>query len=59
MKKILLEALAINAEKISTIAVVGGGGKTSLIFRLMESGRLWRTEILTEFGRICRDITIR
>ena len=37
MKKILLEALAINAEKISTIAVVGGGGKTSLIFRLMES----------------------
>ena len=37
MKKTLLEALAINAEKISTIAVVGGGGKTSLIFRLMES----------------------
>ena len=37
MKKILLEVLAINAEKISTIAVVGGGGKTSLIFRLMES----------------------
>ena len=36
-EKILLEALAINAEKISTIAVVGGGGKTSLIFRLMES----------------------
>ena len=36
MKKILLEALAINAEKISTIAVVGGGGKTSLIFRMME-----------------------
>ena len=74
MKKTLLEALAINAEKISTIAVVGGGGKTSLIFRLMESfvsigkkvivttsrsGRLWRTEMLTEFGRICRDITIR
>ena len=37
MKKTLLEALAIDAEKISTIAVVGGGGKTSLIFRLMES----------------------
>ncbi len=37
MKMILLEALAIDAEKISTIAVVGGGGKTSLIFRLMES----------------------
>ena len=37
MKKILLEVLAVNTEKISTIAVVGGGGKTSLIFRLMES----------------------
>ena len=37
MKMTLLEALAIDAEKTSTIAVVGGGGKTSLIFRLMES----------------------
>ncbi len=37
MKKTLLEALAIDAEKTSVIAVVGGGGKTSLIFRLMES----------------------
>ena len=36
MKKTLLEALAINAEKISTIAVVGGGGKTSLIYRLTD-----------------------
>ena len=36
MKKTLLEALALNTEKISAIAVVGGGGKTSLIFRLTE-----------------------
>ena len=32
----LLEALKINPEKYRVIAVVGGGGKTSLIFRLME-----------------------
>ena len=37
MKKTLLEALAIDAQKTSAIAVGGGGGKTSLIFRLMES----------------------
>lgn len=36
MQKNLLEALAIDAETTSVIAVVGGGGKTSLIFRLME-----------------------
>ena len=36
MQKTLLEALAIDAETTSVIAVVGGGGKTSLIFRLME-----------------------
>ena len=36
MKKTLLEALALNTEKTSAIAVVGGGGKTSLIFRLTE-----------------------
>ena len=32
----LLDALKINPEKYRVIAVVGGGGKTSLIFRLME-----------------------
>lgn len=32
----LLDALKINPEKCRVIAVVGGGGKTSLIFRLME-----------------------
>ena len=32
----LLDALKINLEKCRAIAVVGGGGKTSLIFRLME-----------------------
>lgn len=32
----LLVALKINPEKYRVIAVVGGGGKTSLIFRLME-----------------------
>ena len=37
MQKNLLEALAIDAGTTSVIAVVGGGGKTSLIFRLMES----------------------
>ena len=37
MQKNLLEALAIDAETTSVIAAVGGGGKTSLIFRLMES----------------------
>ena len=37
MEKTLLEALAINVEKISAIAIIGGGGKTSLIFRLMEA----------------------
>ena len=32
-----LELLQIDYEKYPVIAVVGGGGKTSLIFRLMES----------------------
>ena len=32
----LLDALKINPEKYRVIAVVGGGGKTSLIFRLCE-----------------------
>ena len=32
----LLDALKINPEKYRVIAVVGGGGKTSLIFRLLE-----------------------
>ena len=31
MQKNLLEALAIDAETTSVIAVVGGGGKTSLV----------------------------
>ena len=64
----LLDALKINPEKYRVIAVVGGGGKTSLIFRLMEElvsiGKtvivhLWKMEILTGFGRTCRYITIR
>lgn len=33
----LLTALTIDPEQYQSIAVVGGGGKTSLIFRLMES----------------------
>lgn len=32
----LLDILSINSEKTSVIAVVGGGGKTSLIYRLTE-----------------------
>ena len=36
MQKTLLEALAIDEETTPVIAIVGGGGKTSLIFRLME-----------------------
>lgn len=40
----LLDALKINPEKYRVIAVVGGGGKTSLIFRLMEEliGFYWK-----------------